>query len=276
MNAEQFSSLVKSYVFSPGRRIVTAQSIHDVAADLGDAVLAQQALDATEFDRKVWLIQQSWEENKHIREGTRVSLRTIDQNLDRNITGIYEVAKGQVHSLEPGDEQHDICVDFLQTFFPNGAAAITRLLYEDELLAVEVLLARWQTDWSARLQQLALTPLIERTATLLVDYRAAITDIAKRATTWDDVRAMDTEGQENMLALVARILGLHNSKSEADIQLRHRYLATFFDQNERIAKIRKRTPVVPDINPDTGAELGNDTFTEANAPQQPAPEPANP
>lgn len=263
MNADRFSSLVSSYVFSPGRRIVTAQTILNVATDQGDDVLVQQAEDAIAFDRDVWAAQQSWAINREIREGTRVSLRAIDQQLDRNISGIHGVAQNHVHSLEAGDEQYDISQQFIEEFFPNGAAPITRLYYEDQLLAVEAMLVRWKTDWKDRLEKLALGALVRRTETLLVDYRAAVTIVARRDLSWDDVRAMDTEGQENMLALIIRVCGIYNSKSQADIDMRNRYLATFFDQTQRIAAIRKRTPVVPDIDPDTGDELepSNDSET---------------
>ncbi len=234
---------------------MTAQTIHDVATDLNDPVLVQQALDTIAFDRDVWLTQQSWAINREIREGTRVSLRDIDQQLDRNISGIHSVAQGHIHSLEAGDEQYDISQQFVATFFPNGAAPITRLYYEDQLVAVEAMLARWQTDWKANLEKLALTALVRRTETLLVDYRAAVTTIAKRDLTWDEVRTMDAEGQENMLALIIRVCGFYNSKSQHDIDTRNRYLATFFDQTQRIAAIRKRTKIVPDIDPDTGNDI---------------------
>lgn len=234
---------------------MTAQTIHDVARDLNDPVLVQQALDAIAFDRNVWTAQQSWTVNRDIREGTRVSLRDIDQQLDRNISGIHNVAQGHIHSLEAGDEQHDISQQFVATFFPNGAAPITRLYYEDQLIAVEAMLTRWQTDWKANLDKLALTALVRRTETLLVDYRAAVTTVAKRDLTWDEVRAMDADGQENMLALILRVCGFYNSKSQHDIDTRNRYLATFFDQTQRIAAIRKRTKIVPDIDPDTGNDI---------------------
>ncbi len=255
MNADRFSSLVTSYVFSPGRRIVTAQTILDVATAQNDVVLVQQAKDAIAFDRDVWLTQQSWTVNRDIREGTRVSLRDIDQQLDRNISGIHTIAQGHIHSMEVGDEQYDISQEFVAKFFPNGAAPITRLYYEDQLVAVEAMLARWQTDWKDRLDKLALSALVRRTETLLVDYRAAVTTVAKRDLTWDEVRTMDADGQENMLALIVRVCGIYNSKSQHDIDTRNHYLATFFDQTQRIAAIRKRTKNIPDIDPDTGKDL---------------------
>ncbi len=255
MKAERFASFVQSYVFSPGRRIVTAQTILDVAAEVGDTQLETQAGEVIAFDREVWTTQRAWERARDIREGTRVSLLEIDQQLDRNLVGMHGVAENHVYSLMPGDEQYDVSAAFLDEFFPKGPGAVTRLRYEDQLATVEDYLVRWATDWKLRLDTLSLTKLAERAGALTVEYRKAVTVVSNRGILWDDVRAMDDAGQENMLALIVRVCGLYNSKSDADIAMRSRYLATFIDQNERLKLIRKRTNVVSDIDPATGEEV---------------------
>lgn len=257
--AEKFSSFVTSYVFSPGRRIVTAQTILDVATEVGDTELAQQATEAIAFDRNVWQMQRKWEKTRTIKEGTRVDLRQIDQQLDRNLVGIFNVADGHVYSLLPGDEQYDISQAFLEEFFPNGPGAITRLPYEDQLATVDAYLVRWHSDWKDRLDKLALTTLVARATSLTAEYRKGVTTIAQRDLTWDEVKATDNIGQELMLALVIRVCGFYNSQSPDDINMRTRYLATFIDQNQRIAQIRKRTPIVADIDPDSGEEIPTPT-----------------
>lgn len=255
MNAENFASFVKSYVFTPGRRIVTAQTVLDVAEEVGDVELAVQARETIAFDREVWEAQRLWEREREVKEGTRVSLMEIDQQLDRTLVGMHSVADGHVYSLVPGDEQYDISAEFIEEFFPKGPGAITRLRYEDQLAAVESYLVRWKTVWKVRLDVLSLNKLVERAEVLTEAYRKGVSTVSKRGIVWDDVRAMDDLGQEHMLALIVRVCGLYNSRSVADVQMRGRYLATFFDQNERVKQIRKRTHVVADVDPDSGEEV---------------------
>ncbi len=255
MNAESYASFVQSYLFSPGRRIVTAQNVLDVAEEVGDVELAVQAREVIAFDREVWATQRLWEREREVREGTRMSLLAIDQQLDRNLVGMHSVANGHVYSLMPGDEQYDVSAAFLEEFFPKGPGAVTRLRYEDELAAVEAFLVQWKGDWAARLQVLSLTKLVERAEALTAEYRKAVRVVSHRGMTWDEVRTLDDVGQENMLALIVRVCGVYNSKSADDTKMRGRYMATFFDQNARIKQIRKRTNVVSDVDPDTGEEV---------------------
>lgn len=271
MNEASVGQYVNSYVFSVGRRVLTMQQIAITAADAGDATIAAQAQAAIAHDHQTWQRTRQWERARKQTQGARVDALEIDRAVDRALTGCLRIANGFLHSMTPGDPQYDISLAFVNEFFPDGAQPITQLPFEEELLAAETMVNAWQGPWAARITQLGLHPLATRTATLLLQYRDAIVTVAQRDITWDEVRTADRAGQENMLRLVARVLGTHNTDSPDDVQWRARYLKTFDDQNQRIAAYRRRSAVVPDINPSTGEELTDAEWaTDALQPTEPA------
>lgn len=267
MKEHSIGQYINSYVFSAGRRLITAQHIEEVARDVGDAALARQAAAAAQADRQVWQLKNQWEQERKKAEGTRADALEIDRQLDRSLSGCHTVAQGFLHSLDPGEPQYDIAKEFAETFFPDGVRAVTGQPYEEQIVAVDAMLTQWQGPWATKIASLGLTALASRIANLTMQYRAAITTVRTREVSWEEVREQEQNGQEAMLRLIARVLGAHNTDTPADIELRARYLATFNDQNTRIAELRRRGPQVPDIDPATGEEL--------NEPPQPEAEPAD-
>jgi hypothetical protein len=265
MNEASVGQYINSYVFSVGRRLVTIQRIEEIARDSAERVIAEQAQAAMVADRACWQLTRKWERARKKDEGTRVDALEIDRSLDRGLSGAHRIANGYLHSLQPGDEQYDVSLEFNEKFFPDGVDAISKQPYEEELVDVEAMIGHWQTDWAPRVATIGLTSLASRIATLTMQYRDAITTVTQRDITWDEVRAADRQGQENMLRLVARILGDHNTDSPDDVELRTRYLATFNDQNRRIAELRIRSAVVPDVDPATGEELTDEDFVAETA-----------
>jgi hypothetical protein len=127
----------------------------------------------------------------------------------------------------------------LDAFFPQGTGPVTHLPYVDQHARVSILLeglskaphhdaliALRLEDWLGRLQEI----------------NQQYGDLLMRPDrlTFAQVTAADKAGHIGMLTVVARVLGLHPSNSEADMAARHALLAPYLEQKEAFAALRAR------------------------------------
>ncbi|MBA2664442.1 MAG: hypothetical protein H0U74_19300 [Bradymonadaceae bacterium] len=250
---------VKSYKLSVGRRLVSLLAMLGAARRFNDAEIEVQAEEAIAHDRSVRTLLTVWQRDRKGSHGTRPEAVRIDNQLDRAMSACHGHTRNILRSMDAEEPVAIVAREFDEAFFTDGPGAITGLQFEDQLAAVEELIARWRSPaWQDKIAMLGLEMFVSRVEALVGPYREAIQNPTSRTITWSKLRAADHDGQENLLAVVARIVGTWGKASEEHVERRLAYLAVFNDQNERIASYRRRRRKAPDIDPDTGRELIED------------------
>ena len=143
----------------------------------------------------------------------------------------------------------------MASVFPEGAAAITHMSYENELAATEVLLHDLKATHAEAVVTLGLVPFVERLSMLVSQFREALTEESVREISYDQLRQAQTEGQEAMLRVVARIIADHSGTSAEETARRQELLAPIQAQNRRLAERYSSRRGVIDVDAQTGQEL---------------------
>lgn len=256
--------LIVSYILSAGRRVVVIEAILKVARQRGDAELIAAAEAAVEPTRKAFRLMRLWHTQRDKSQRSRPDAAAIDNALDRAISRVRNRA-ADFADMPDDDPSVTMANDFIDTFFPDGVAAITNQPYEEQLVDTEELVKAWQEPaWQNVIDALGLGRFTDLVATLVVDYREAVVTFDRRSVTWSEVKASEAANQDLMLSLIARILGHYPTDSEHDLEARTQYLEMFDEQNNLTAEYRRRRrgKATPDIDPDTGELLENEEVLE--------------
>lgn len=261
---------IVSYVLTAGRRVVVIEAMHKVAKKRGDAALIAATGDAIEPARAAFRLVRQWHTERDKSKRSRPDAVAIDNALDRAITRVRDQAANFADL--PGDDPDAIMArKFLAKFYPHGAKAITHQPYEEQLVAVEEMLAAWtKPEWEDTIRELSLAKFISVMANLIADYREAVTYFTRREVTWDDVLKSEADGQTLLASLVARVLGLHPTDSPDDVKARGEYLEMFDEQNNLTYeyRIRRKGKEAPDVDPDTGEALDEPADTPSEIPSE--------
>jgi hypothetical protein len=230
---QEFLGLPK---LTPGRRQEALLRMRTEAAARGYSDLVLSIDQALALEKEALQMELKWSRWTEDHAQHEAGAREVDSLLDRTLTGLYESLLLKERSF-PGLARP--ARTLLDAFFPQGTGPVTHLPYVDQHALVSTLLeglskaphrdalvALRLEDWLERLQE------INRQYGLLLMRPGRLT--------FGQVMAADKAGHIGMLTVVARVLGLHPSNSEADMQARHALLAPYLEQKEAFANLRAR------------------------------------
>jgi len=241
------------YQFPTGRRLFAMRQVAEVAREAGVPQIAELAQSAVKQDLKTAELEAAWRRSRAKTEGKRKRANDLDGQLDRTLGGMARQLGALVHTF--GDQPIGPRASaLLGHLFPEGAAAITTMSYENELAASEVILEDLTGPHANDAAALNLAPFVERLRTLLPEFRESLKQETTREVSYDEVRQARATGQETMLRVVAKILGDFPGSSAEDVQTRQSLLGPAMNQNRRIAEAFSRRRPVGDVNPETGEE----------------------
>ncbi len=263
---ESLAPLFNLYVFTPGRVIFAATQVKRAAKsrkakdadEKRDLKLIETACDrAVAAGQEALEASNAWQRAKAeptARAGG--SATALDPLLDRAVSGVSDGAANFTRSLS---REHPLSLkagEFLRAAFPAGVSAITSLPYEDELAAVNSLLARLQDpkDLAPVAKQLSLEPFVTELAQVTDKFATALRAPSAVQATYGLVKSTQAAAQERLLQLAARIAGTFNEQTAAHIEARTDLLGPIVSQNERISDAYRRHRPVVDVNPGTGEE----------------------
>ncbi len=257
---------------TPGRRAFALQQVEKEAEQLvdeaiDDALLAKIAR-ALEINNEARATRNWWRRDRKLNEDSRHKANEIDNELDRAIGALHTNLQATRKGF-PDGPRGEAASEILQALFPDGAAGITSLSFEDELSAVRFLVEQFNTEWSDEADRLGIRPLVDRIDGLADQFADALGNTEVRTTTWDEVRAADTEGQRAMLQVVVEILGRFNEPDQ--LPTARKLLAPILEQNDRVSELHSRNRRVTDVDPETGEEV-TDPDGEPERPDQQADE----
>lgn len=249
---ETFDYFLELYQSTTGRNIVALEQMLPIAAE-HDApevfACIEQALEVNGWTREKELM---WNRDRQVDEMARAEAKEISHELDQVVGAFFR----QIQSIETafsGRPRGETVVELREQLFPEGAAGYTKQPFEDKLSAIRFLLEQFDEEWREEVESLGMGPSVERLRELADEFEEALRlDDARDPLSWDEVREAKGAAREEMLRVVAKVLGTFASDSDAEA--RRELLAPIREQDERIAELHRQRRGVTDVDPETGEE----------------------
>ncbi len=251
----QFSTNRRQYAFSRVLEIAKATQVPQIQALVEEAIA---------FDKGTYALEQRWATRRRTGKPSAKQLKaqkhlqTIDGRVDRTLTGLRDSALDLIKGADEEDEReliHDV-EHFIHEICPNGVHAVTSLRYEEELVAVNAIVAKLKGELEPLVAKLGLTVNANRLAKLAVQYDAAQKDVDTLE--FGQVKAARAEGQNYLLRIVAKILGTFDKPTGDHAEKRSTLLGPIVAQNESIRDHIRARRSVPDVDPETGEEQSSE------------------
>ncbi|QDG51152.1 hypothetical protein FIV42_10510 [Persicimonas caeni] len=221
-------------------------------------------IDAAQADLdEVGSIEFDWGQSKTSGPASRKEAVQVDVKLDRSL--------GQAHTIidayakgESDSPQREAARRIKTKVLPRGVFPITSLKYEQQHAAIKEFHGRMTTTFSADVDTLGLTGLIDGVGRLNADFGSHLTVDANQVT-FDQVLDARRKSDDSfaLVIMATHVFTAHDPEATADL------LAAYHDQQERIAQYQKRRGVTPVVDPGTG-EIVDDEG--GNAPVAPTPD----
>lgn len=246
------TTLINLAQLTPGRvRYAISQLPPDVTAAPG---VADRVADLQAAATAVVEIEKAYARSRGASRA-RGQAVALDNQIDRLVSAIANIAQANVAALPADDATHVASKTLLARVFPLGAAAIVTLPFEEELDAVNELLADLDTagDLAA---QAGVAHLVAPLRALAPQFA---TELAKRVeiVEFDAVQARRARMQRALGVVVAQLIATW--PQPADEAALTAALAPLTFQMDRVRELRRRRRAVRDVNPETGEELADPT-----------------
>lgn len=139
----------------------------------------------------------------------------LDPLADRLLFGVQNVALGHQSGLSAGHSLAARIDRFLAELFPAGVAAITRLPYVEQAVALERCVDRLHGPLAPMVTEMAIQSLVDRLAEITVAYRASV-DAGHGRVPFTNVRAARERGHLFLLEIVAMIVSEYHDADDPD------------------------------------------------------------
>ena len=236
---------------TPGRALHAVKGIRAQLTLDEAAVLEPKLAAAAEQARGVRRLNALWRAGRKLKKG-RAGVMQLDARVDGLLGSTFEHLRRVVRSLAPAHPHRKFAELLLAEHFPDGAGALTRLPFEEELDEAEALLEALQAEANQRLvAELGLVFWRDQLAEALPEYDAAIRQRAGNPLAFAEVRAARLELQERVAAVQITILYL--SLGQPDV--RARLGAPLQEQHDKISAAYRAQVRPKDVDEESGAEL---------------------
>ncbi|MEM9459374.1 MAG: hypothetical protein AAGF11_34665 [Myxococcota bacterium] len=252
------------YVFPTGRRAFAQRQIAQRAGARGLTTIASHAEAAVAHEEQT--LQLELQRKSAGTSAARFSPETLklDNVLDKKITGLDGFLDSQERLYGEDSEPGQAAATIRRAILADGAAAITQLSFEQQSEAVDAMLTRLdQEDLADSLALVAgLTAHIEQVRDCHAAYRDALSKDVARGPNREQLRTMQTQGQELLAQSVVLVLAHHIASQ--DLEITRELLAPIDRQSEAIRNARRRRRRPTDVDPTTGedVELPEPTLTD--------------
>lgn len=244
--------------FSNGRRLFVLKKVLELAIAINLPGVVATAEWALAHERSTRKLERRWRTVRRQRAKGRGNAREVDIQLDRVIGAMLDSVRALLVTLDPASEHAAKARAFIDTYFPDGANAITNAEFEDALAIIEEMNEDFATYSEQDLSDLNIKFHVQELARLLPLFAAALNQPANPDEfRFEQLREARAEGHERLCELVAEIVGATRGRDTPEkLQQRAMLLAPIIEANERVAE-RRRRKNAPDVevDPNTGEEL---------------------
>ncbi len=236
-----------------GRRIFVLNQALESAAAIKD----KSAKTAFVADLKGWLelnqeaakLEQQWARQKGGEVPVAETLLAADNALDAAMGGFNQTA---LQSLKLSTRPQKLRTEtqaMLLDVFPQGVQAITSLDLPGEVVAGRAIVAKLKGDWGSTIKAAGLTEWAAELESSLatLDARLKARSAKGMKLEWSEVAAAQGRGQQTLRQYVATVVGSWKTDSEADVKMRHLFLAPLAEQQDAIRADLRRSRGASDV-----------------------------
>lgn len=254
------SDRLNLYILTGGRRQVAFKQVAEQAQSMGWDELARFCKECIDHESSLRRLKQAYTTQKHRRVPPR--LQELDPQIDKTIGAICRIAGEVATALTPPAQQE--ATRLLEEVFPAGTRAITNLPYADQVHEVSSLLERLEDpqQLAPTVSALGLTAFVQRLRILNDEFSQVYHAEPEGGISVREVRAADADGQDNLLQVVAMILGRYPRRSEDHVAARTSLLTPILRQNDAVRAYIRARRRVRDVDPDNGKELPSEEDAE--------------
>ena len=248
-------SLIRLYLFPPGRAIHALERVAQGATALGLDEIAAHVARAIEQFHRIKEMQ-----TRHRTGRTNLYGRdtfVLDKQLDRALATVDSVIEGQTLLFPRGHRRAEAAITMRTALFPEGVAAITNLPYVQQRVEVDRMLAA-HMDPSlapARADLPELDVMIARVAEVNQQYGASIDAYDRDRPSAEELHAARKIGQTFLAEIVALIVARHVLSAPEQQPAVAALLEPILRQQDAIRATRRRRRPARDIDSGTGIEL---------------------
>jgi hypothetical protein len=217
---------------SPGQRISAYNQMRPIAERQGLLPLVRHVDRARVHDIDLRQLEARWAAQQKGEGLYPPELQVTDVLSDHTLTGIRDVAMGQIRGLPPGAPLRSKVELFLDDVFPGGVIATTSLRYVDQILAMEVIVTKLEGEHKDMVEELGLQK-VRYLAELTAAYRRDVA-AGNKPLEFAEVRARRDRGHELLLEVIALATGTYYDGDNPD-HIRKR--------EELLAPIRKQLDI---------------------------------
>ena len=234
-----------------GRQTFALGLLAKTLPDDAPAELKAHAEAAHAAARRWFKVDQAFQQARK-EAGRRGDAQQIDRAVDAALAQVARICAA-LASLGDDHPQGRAAAAFQAKFFPDGVAAVIHINFEDELELVEGMLPEFEAqpaaDWIAALP---IDGLLAEVRSLAPAYRVELERLSAEVTA-DDVRAARDVARAAMERVIAGVrYTFDDEKTQSQV------LEALTVQVRRFRALRRKSRVVPDVDPQTGVEAPAD------------------
>ncbi|MBA2664524.1 MAG: hypothetical protein H0U74_19710 [Bradymonadaceae bacterium] len=246
-------------IFTTARRLYTLAQVKRAAVAMGLTDLVTFIDECLAEDEETFNKEAIWASARKTRGAqSRGRAAEIDIANDRVISAIFSAVNDLTKTLKPTHPVYVLAQEFLLHFYPDGVSPIIRQNYEEQLVTMERMLRDFDGSYAEHVQKLPIGLHVEQLKVQVPEFRAELEAHPPATLTFDELSAARDRGQENLRAVVARIVGLYFRNTPEHLEARQNLLGPIRRQNDRLAALRRARRAGStniDINPTTGEEF---------------------
>ena len=258
MSGSSLRDLIKLYIFPLGRTEYALLALAKLFYALGLNDMGDDCTVKAEFNQATRLL--IWELQTAKNYESNPLLSKIEPRIDRTVGAIHRAAKEAIDTIE--GEVAEEATRFKLEFFPKGVFEITSQSWPEQARTVAALINKLKDEkWIGTVEKLGAMMYLNQLESLNNQFLEEMENVKKADVTANQIRARKKEGQENLLEVVAKILGLFPRSNEDAVE-RAKLMAPIIEQNDAIREYYRMRRRVRDLDPDTGEEILNNDPTE--------------
>lgn len=273
MSLQLMTKHIRFNVLTAGRTGFGARGVQSAAGEGAPPRLRDLLVVLLAVSDKALEVRKRWRSVTRKVEAAALAqqLARLDSDTDATIGSMFAVLLRAATTLPARNRLRAVAQALINEHFPEGADAITKLSYADELATGQLLHKELSApELAADLVALGVMPYLEELGDYLPTYAelSAAINAHKGSVTYDEVVMADRAMRRATLQLVAWLF----AEYAEDEETLSRLFKPLGAQHEAVSQARRRRRAVRDVNPVTGEELEDEDAEQPVADaEQPAP-----
>ncbi len=250
---ERLDELIDDYQLSPGSMNYSLDEMHGIVERMGLSKLAELIAWAKEKQQRSLLFNSRWKQQQKEDPLKRPGTKKLDNRIDRLLSKLVQGAE-VFADLEIDTDEARLAEEFLDDLFSEGVYPITSQPFEDQHAEVNLYLERLDGEYAEHVEALNLGPVVDRLAELNAELGDKLNPDAERLE-YSEVEAAYTEARDAFHRVIVNVM----AEFDDDMETFNEVYAPIHEQHERARRHLERRGSVPEVDPETGEPVDEET-----------------